>query len=96
MPSDPFDVFGPAYAETSAPKPSGSVVRATHATVRAQRLVRKAAVARFGRGKTQLDYRFGYWFVTVYNVDGDVAAQFVAIDRAPGVARTGVEFVPAP
>ncbi len=74
----------------------GNVVRANHATERAKRLVRKAAVARFGRGKTRLDYRFGYWFVTVYNVDDDVVAQFVAIDRSPGVARTGVDFIPAP
>jgi len=71
-------------------------VRATHATERARRLVRKIAVATFGRGKTTLDYRYGHWFVHVYGPDGRAVASFVAVDRSPGAFGTGVDLVPAP
>jgi hypothetical protein len=86
----PFNGFAQRPRKPPAP------VRATHATERARRLVRKIAVATFGRGKTTLDYRYGHWFVHVYGPDGRAVASFVAVDRSPGAFGTGVDLVPAP
>lgn len=73
-----------------------SPVRATHGTERARRLIRKIAVALYGRGKTVLEYRYGHWFVNVHGPDGFAVASFVAVDRQPGMFNTGIDLVPAP
>lgn len=82
---------------TIIPRKRRSPIRATQGTVRAMRLVRRAAVAKFGRGKTKLEYRQGRWVVHLYNFSGDAVGLYVAYDAVPGVDNTGVDFqlVPA-
>lgn len=57
------------------------------------RRVRQAAVAKFGRGKTKLEYRQGRWVVHLYNYHGEPVGLYLAYD-APGggVEGFGVDF----
>lgn len=100
---NPVDMLSSGGPERQLPSGSSgarsrraSPIRATHATERARRLIRKIAVSIFGRGKTQLDYRHAHWFVHVYGPDGYIAASFVAVDRSPGAFGTGIDLIPAP
>lgn len=56
------------------------------------RLVRKAAVAKFGRGKTVLQYRSGRWVVFLHDYSGQPAGIFASFDTKTGVAGTGIDF----
>lgn len=104
-PADVFSAFPASPAEPKGGEPftvsnevqlRQSPIRATHGTVRAQRLIRKIAVQLFGRGKTRLEYRHAHWFVHVVNEYGEIEASFVAIDKMPGMFDTGIDLIPAP
>jgi hypothetical protein len=67
-------------------------IRATQGTVRAMRLVRRAAVWKFGRGKTKMEYRNGRWVIHLYNYSGQACGLYLAYDVKPGIDHTGVDF----
>lgn len=91
------ETANPAMQGRAVPRKRLSPIRATQGTVRAMRLVRSAAVAKFGRGKTKLEYRQGRWVVHLYNYSGDAVGLYLAYDTVPGVEGTGIDFqiVPA-
>lgn len=74
-------------------KPRQSAIRSTQATVRAMRLVRKAAVAKFGRGKAELHYAGGRWVVRLHDYQGVPVGVYSAYDTSPGVDGTGIDFL---
>ncbi len=54
-------------------------------TARAEKAVRSAAAAMFGRGKATPVYEHGQWWVTVWNDRDEEEETYSAVDTSSGV-----------
>ena len=60
-------------------------------TRKVEKLVRRAAAAKFGRGKARPVFEHDHWWVIVDGKDGDEQI-FDVVDSSPSVADTGLSF----
>jgi hypothetical protein len=63
----------------------------TQNTSKVEKLVRKAAAAKFGCGKAKPHYEHGHWWVVLDDAEGDEVFYDV-VDSYPSVANTGLSF----
>lgn len=54
-------------------------------TSRAEKAVRSAAAAKFGRGRASLVYEHGQWWATVWNPHDEEDETYSAVDTSSGV-----------
>jgi hypothetical protein len=68
-------------------------LRSTENTHAVEKLVRRAAVARFGRGRYNTPfYEHGQWRLEAIVPGADDHVHFAVVDAYPGVAGTGLDF----
>jgi hypothetical protein len=68
-----------------------SELLSTQNTRKVEKLVRRAATERFGRGKAKPHYEHGHWWVVLDDPEGDEIFYDV-VDSYPSVADTGLSF----
>jgi hypothetical protein len=61
-------------------------------TTTSERLVIRAAAAKFGRGKARPCFEHGQWWVIVPDLDEDRDAVYSVVDSEPSIADTGLDF----
>lgn len=59
-------------------------------TRKVERLVRTAAAAKFGRGKSRPWFEHGQWWVIVDGAETDEI--YSVVDSSPSIANTGLDF----
>lgn len=75
-----------AKADKELGEMKSNPLTSTRETAAAERLVRRAAAAKFGRGKARPFYEHGQWFVEVGS------RMYAVADYRPGVDGTGLDF----
>lgn len=68
----------------------GAKLLSTSNTSKAEKTIRGAAAAKFGRGKADLVFEHGQWFAIVRGRDDD--RYYAVVDALPGIDYRGIDF----
>jgi hypothetical protein len=75
------------YSEEARPRHQRAMI-SSQDTAKAERIIRSAAAAKFGRGRADLFFEHDQWFATVGS------RSYSVVDAIPGVNRLGIDFEP--